>query len=129
MRAHGVECCNEGAGIGQAAQTRLPRHGQAMEGGGDAVGDKLTVNGGQRDFGWDRHPWARHQRLLESVAMDIDDAGQHIKPARVDAGGVGGRAVGEDPARDRHRGIGESAVHQRVATLDQPVHGSPPDNS
>ncbi|MCY1226416.1 hypothetical protein D9M72_386450 [compost metagenome] len=55
-----------------------------MELGGDAVCQQLAVHVEQRTRVWETDARARHDRALESVAMDIDDARQYQQVARVE---------------------------------------------
>ena len=74
------------AGIRGAAQAGLPGPSDAVEDGGDAVGDHLAVAVDQRDVEGNLHPRTRHHLPLESVTVNIDDARQHQQPAGVEGG-------------------------------------------
>ncbi len=60
-----------------AAQARLPRPGDAVKGGGDAVRDQLPVGVDQRHVDRKVDTGARHHLPLERIAVQVDDAGQH----------------------------------------------------
>ena len=83
--AHVVQLGDEAPRRGRIAQARLPGIGQAVIGGGDAVGEQLPVGLQQRQLVREAHAGARHQLPLERVAMQIDHAGQDQQSRRVPA--------------------------------------------
>ena len=50
---------------------------------GDAVGQQLPFGLGQRQIEGEADAGARLDLPLEGVAVDVDNAGQHLQPARV----------------------------------------------
>jgi hypothetical protein len=114
------------ARILRPAQAALPRPGHAVEHGGDAVGDGLTVAFEQRDVERESHAGARHQLPLEGIAVHVDDAGQHQQTRRVDH--PLGRRVGTDRRDDSCRGIEveagvlEAISDQHTATFNAELH-------
>ena len=54
-----------------------------MIGGGNAVPEQLPLGFRQRQPGGKIHARTGLQLALESVAMDVDDAGQHFQPTRI----------------------------------------------
>ena len=83
----------------QAAQSGLPRQGDAVERGGDAVGEQLQLGVRQGDVGGEIHAGARLHLAFERVAVDVDDARQHQQASGVEAHAAGwsGRADPVDP--------------------------------
>ena len=97
-RPQGLDIAHQGARIVGAAQARLPRPGDAVKDRGDAIGDRLAVAVHQRDVDGKADAGPRHQLPLEGIAMNIDDAGQDIEPARVEGAAIA--AIGTDCVDD-----------------------------
>ena len=88
-----------------------------MKGGGDAVGDELPVGVAQRKRRVEADAGPRHDLAFETVAMDVDDAGQHEQ------------AVGVDDLRAARPGveaIRPSATWMSVAVRSLPASARPP---
>src|SRR6476646_5957541 len=95
-----------------------------MKHGGDAVADRLPVAVGKRDVDREIDPGARHDLPFERIAMEVDDARQYPKAARIDIkrGARGVRADGIDiPLRNPQRGFDKLAVDKGFAALDQNI--------
>ena len=95
---------------GFAAQAAFPGQGEAVEFGGDAIGQQLSVDVEQGAVG-KGHAGTRHDGAFEGVAMQIHDAGQHQQPAGVEPRCVGGglRTV-VDPSRAKAQAGGRDAA-------------------
>src|SRR3546814_17667714 len=93
-----------------------------MEFAGDAIGQQLAVDIMQRAVVRKRYAGAGHDGALESVAMQVDDAGQHqqvagVQPGRawLDRGGaIAAAAVAKNqlagPQRTEARRVGKECV-------------------
>ncbi|EWS63936.1 hypothetical protein Y695_02828 [Hydrogenophaga sp. T4] len=66
-----------------AAQAGLPGEGDAVKGGGNAVGHQLPVGLGQGQLQVEMHARAGHDLALEGVTMQVDDAGHHAQATGV----------------------------------------------
>ena len=93
LLAQSLDRGEHSARIVGAAQARLPRPGDAVIHGGDAVAHRLPVAFHQRHVDGKTDAGPRHQLPLECVAVDIDDTGQHVQAARIDAAAVAGLAA------------------------------------
>src|SRR5262249_6818827 len=126
------------------AQSRLPRPCHAVKDGRYAVGDGLSIALQEGDVQGKMHPRTRHHLALESIAMDIDDAGKNEQPFCIDATralrsipsdpavcGYVEIALDEDaiaqytPAFDPQTGLLCALVHVSTTALPG-SHGSPP---
>ena len=97
LRPQGLDGLEQLPCIVRAAQPRLPRPGRGVKHRGDAVGDRLPVAVDQRHIDGKIDAGARHHLPLERVAVQIDDARQHLQAAGIDA--ERHRAHGPSPRR------------------------------
>src|SRR5262245_7140628 len=111
-----LDCCQDRAGILNAAQARLPRARHTMEHGGDAVSDRLSVAVYKGNVERDINARARHDLPLTSVAMNVDNARQQQEPSgvqRADARTIRTNRGNKPVVRtDMERRILEAAVEQ-----------------
>ena len=63
-----------GIAHGDRAQARLPRQGQGVVGGGDAVGGQLAVGFQQGRVQGKINTGARHQLAFKGIAVDVDNS-------------------------------------------------------
>ena len=107
---HAFERGEHALGVGLAAQAAFPRQRDAVEFGGDAVGQQLAVDVEQRAVVGEGDAGARHDGALEGIAVQVDDAGQHQQVAGVEPGRAArGRAAGV---------VDQSGVESQAGVLD-----------
>ena len=96
----------------RAAQAGLPGKRDGVHRRGDAVGQQLCLGVAQGERDREIDPWPWLELALEGVAMKVDDAGQDMQTARIEAAWCPGRSAdsGDEPGIDGNGGDRLGAV-------------------
>jgi len=110
----------------RSAQASLPRPGHAMEDGGDAVGERLSIAFKQCHVEGKSDSRPRHHLPLERVAVHVDDPGEDQKARGIDRP-LGARLCAD--ARDHpalaidiNAGFLETSLEERATSFDAHHH-------
>jgi len=114
------------ASVLRPTQPRLPRPGDTVENGGDAVRDGLAITFDQRDVEGHRNAGTRHDLPLEGVSMNIDDSGKDSETPRIKRAALAlfGADLGDNAihSADVDGGIFQPATEQNAPAYDANIH-------
>ena len=119
--AHSFQRVEHAFGVGLAAQAAFPGQRDAVEFGGDAVGQQLAVHVEQGAVIGKRHTGPRHDGAFEGVAVQVHDAGQHQQIACIEPGRAARRRGGgafDQSAMEAQAGLLDAARRQDALACD-----------
>ena len=118
-----IQRVEDGAPHRRPAQSGLPRQGDAVKRGGDAIGQQLPLGLLQCSGHRKLHAGTRLQLAFERIAMKIDDTRHHQQPARVKCpeARAAGPDFADDTVLDEHFGLMQRTIQQHAPAFDQHV--------